>query len=462
MPAPRRFAPEPDDTASPGRSDGPAFALFAALFPVVAVFGVAEWLSFTNSGSFAGILGLLGVLVDSLMAGIFPALLLAASRRKGDIVPGVSYHFLGHPLLLITIYLLFLANLFFHGLVIWQNPIQRAGGIVVGLLILGLTLLMLRRRAFAPRLVVELRAAQSDSHPANLAIVDNGQPAVAEVRLGYTDGAESIKTAALEIPKFPTLRFLNLRLPSTQARELKLWTHRLTPEGDTAALPALNKVHPGPKIVMEAVVAPHSPQVAVILGFRSIEEFWSVRAKLNADKELEKASEAWQAGPEPPFEQMTSALLEATDYSPEIVALDPPPVSPRLFELRVYHSPTYSQLRALHERFAGPEIQLFHKHGVHPILYTSTVVGPQIPNLTYVIPFADLAAREKAWAAFGANPRLFLGVLAVEAAVGIFLRPRVLAAVRAVEQPAHDLALMAEVLVRLEREIGRASCRERV
>jgi hypothetical protein len=171
-----------------------------------------------------------------------------------------------------------------------------------------------------------------------------------------------------------------------------------------AALPALNKVHPGPKIVMEAVVAPHSPQVAVILGFRSIEEFWSVRAKLNADKELDKASEAWQAGPEPPFEQMTSALLEATDYSPEIVALDPPPVSPRLFELRVYHSPTYSQLRALHERFAGPEIQLFHKHGVHPILYTSTVVGPQIPNLTYVIPFADLAAREKAWAAFGATP----------------------------------------------------------
>lgn len=171
-----------------------------------------------------------------------------------------------------------------------------------------------------------------------------------------------------------------------------------------AALPALNKVHSGPKLVMEAVVAPHSPQVAVILGFRSIEEFWSVRARLNDDKELEKASEAWQRGPEPPFEQMTSALLEATDYSPELVPLDPPPSSPRLFELRVYHSPTYSQLRALHERFAGPEIKLFHKHGVHPVLYTSTVVGPQIPNLTYVIPFADLAAREKAWAAFGADP----------------------------------------------------------
>lgn len=57
-----------------------------------------------------------------------------------------------------------------------------------------------------------------------------------------------------------------------------------------------------------------------------------------------------------------------------------------------------------------------------------------------------------AWAGFGASPRILLAVLAIEAAVGIVLRPRVLAAVQAVEQPAHDLALMAEVLVRLEHE----------
>jgi hypothetical protein len=41
---------------------------------------------------------------------------------------------------------------------------------------------------------------------------------------------------------------------------------------------------------------------------------------------------------------------------------------------------------------------------VHPILYGTTVIGPNMPNLTYVIPFEDLAAREKAWNAFGADP----------------------------------------------------------
>ena len=80
-----------------------------------------------------------------------------------------------------------------------------------------------------------------------------------------------------------------------------------------AALPALGKVHSGPKIVLEGLVVPHTPQIVVILGFQSVQEFWSVRAKLNADKDLEKAFEDWQTGPEPPFEQQPNVLLEATD-----------------------------------------------------------------------------------------------------------------------------------------------------
>lgn len=171
-----------------------------------------------------------------------------------------------------------------------------------------------------------------------------------------------------------------------------------------SALPALSKLHSGPQIVLEAIVTPHMPQVVLIIGFNSLTEMWSLRNKLNEDAELEKAFEDWQKGPEPPFEQQTNTLLEATSYSPEIVPPAAPPETPRIFELRVYHSPTWRQLQALHERFAGPEIKIFHRVGVHPIFYTSTVIGPNMPNLTYLIPFADLAAREKAWSAFGADP----------------------------------------------------------
>jgi hypothetical protein len=179
---------------------------------------------------------------------------------------------------------------------------------------------------------------------------------------------------------------------------------RLNEYLEKTALPALSKVHAGPKIVLEGLIVPHTPELVLILGFSSVEEFWSVRGRLNQDEQLEKAFEAWQAGPEPPFERQENVLLEATDYSPEIAAADPPPKAGRIFELRVYHSPSYTQLRHLHERFAGPEIKIFHRVGVHPILYASTIIGPNMPNLTYLTPFDDLAAREKAWNAFGADP----------------------------------------------------------
>jgi len=169
-------------------------------------------------------------------------------------------------------------------------------------------------------------------------------------------------------------------------------------------LPAMNKVHSGPKIILEALVTPHMPQVATIFGYESFEEYWTAFNTVIRDEEFRKGFTAWEKAPEAPTEHYSSWWLKATSYSPEIEAPSKPPEKPRIFELRTYHSPSNLQLEALHERFAGPEIKIFHRVGVHPILYSETVFGPHKPNLTYVTPFDDLAAREKAWAAFGADP----------------------------------------------------------
>jgi hypothetical protein len=170
------------------------------------------------------------------------------------------------------------------------------------------------------------------------------------------------------------------------------------------ALPALQRVrHTGPAIYLESLVAPHMPQMIAVYGFQSLEEMWGVHTRIMQDPELAKNFEQWDSG-DAPFEQQSSVLLQAAEYSPEIVPLADAPKTPRIFELRVYHSPTWRQLKALHERFAGPEIQIFHRVGVHPVFYSSTLIGPNMPNLTYLIPFESLAAREKAWDAFGADP----------------------------------------------------------
>jgi hypothetical protein len=168
-------------------------------------------------------------------------------------------------------------------------------------------------------------------------------------------------------------------------------------------LPAMSKVHSGPKIFLEALIAPHIPQTAAIIGFESLDQMWELHTLLQKDQALVKAFEQAESGPDPLVEHQSSVLLEATDYSPDIET-PAKPGAPRIFELRTYHSPTWRQLTALHQRFAGPEIKIFHRVGVHPLLYTSTAIGPNMPNLTYLIPFDSLAAREKAWDAFGADP----------------------------------------------------------
>ncbi|HXB66716.1 MAG TPA: NIPSNAP family protein [Candidatus Acidoferrales bacterium] len=157
--------------------------------------------------------------------------------------------------------------------------------------------------------------------------------------------------------------------------------------------------------VFNAVVTPLLQTTLVLSGFSSFEEMTGAGGAIEGDSGYQKAHEEFERGGEPPYDTAERQLLQATDFSPEIVPPAEKPKSPRYFELRIYHSPTQRQLRQVHERFAGAEIAIFHRSGVHPLFYADTIIGRELPNLTYLIPFAALADREKAWDAFGADPQ---------------------------------------------------------
>jgi hypothetical protein len=240
----------------PGRSGGLALAARSAIAsergrfvlaasPVILIFVLAEWLLLTGAASFAGVLGLGGVVVNSLTAGIFPALLLAASRRKGEYVPAVVYRFLGHPSFTIGICGLSLVNLIVHGLVIYRDPWSRLSALGFGLAVLALTAMMLRRRAFGRRSVVELREDLRDGAASVLAVTSAGRPLSAEVRLGHAAGEDRVEAATVPLPALATLRSAALRLPPGAAQDLKVWAHRVTPDGTSEALPALLEVQCG-------------------------------------------------------------------------------------------------------------------------------------------------------------------------------------------------------------------------
>ncbi|HXH84828.1 MAG TPA: hypothetical protein VNN07_18110 [Candidatus Tectomicrobia bacterium] len=220
--------------------DGVRFLVAAS--PVLLVFALAEWLLLTGAASFAGVLGFGGVVANSLTAGIFPVLLLVASRRKGDYVPAVVYRLLGHPGFTIGVCALAVANIVIHALFIYRNPWSRGATLGVGLATLAVGAVMLRRRVFSRRCVIELR--EEEAH-GRLAITSAGQPLTASVRLGRTEGEEVLDTAGIAVPVLAKLRYAVVALPPNGARELKVWAHRVTADARSEPLAALVEIRSG-------------------------------------------------------------------------------------------------------------------------------------------------------------------------------------------------------------------------
>jgi hypothetical protein len=208
-----------------------------SLMPAICAFFLTEWLVVTGVGSFTIMLSLMGVILVPLLGGIFPDLLIVSSRRKGERLPSVVYSLLSHPLITTTVYLLFLATLFLHGLVIWQDPLSRAVALLVGVLTIGMTVVMIRRGAFVRRTILELQEDQRQSGLALFTIMEGGKPRAAEVSLLYPGKEEKLQATSGEISSFPLLRQVTVQLQASASRELRVWAHRITSEGYSQSLP---------------------------------------------------------------------------------------------------------------------------------------------------------------------------------------------------------------------------------
>jgi hypothetical protein len=203
--------------------------------PVAAIFLLAEWQLLTRQESFTGLFWIFAIIVP-VLAGVLPMLMLAASRRKGDYAPAAAIAWLGHPLVIIGVYVLFLGSVFLHGLVIWQAADQRAAALLAGLAILGATLFAVARGALRARGVVELRMEQLADERAFFSLVAAGKPLEADVRLVYRTGENQLHASQGELPDAISLRSVTFSLPILRARQLKVWVHRLTQTGVSEAL----------------------------------------------------------------------------------------------------------------------------------------------------------------------------------------------------------------------------------
>ncbi len=72
------------------------------------------------------------------------------------------------------------------------------------------------------------------------------------------------------------------------------------------------------------------------------------------------------------------------------------------YEIRSYEV-VPGRMPAMHARFQNHTLGLFRRHGIRVVGFWEAAIG--VSNvLHYLVQFDDLAHRERAWAAFGADP----------------------------------------------------------
>ncbi len=136
----------------------------------------------------------------------------------------------------------------------------------------------------------------------------------------------------------------------------------------------------------------------------TIESFltaWDKMAEVPAYAEV--ADTSIQA---PFYERLSSSLMVAFSHMPTVEVPDAIAGKPgRIFELRTYEAHNMLKLNRKVEMFnEGGEIQIFRDTGLHPVFFGKMLSGANMPNLTYMLGFEDMAERDKNWATFVKSP----------------------------------------------------------
>jgi hypothetical protein len=167
-----------------------------------------------------------------------------------------------------------------------------------------------------------------------------------------------------------------------------------------AFIPALKRLGIGPVGVFVEKAGEGQRKVYVLVVYPSADHLATLSARLAADEDYGKAALEYLAAPagDPVYARIDSSLLAPIEGMPRLVR--PDTSRPRLLNLRVYESHNERAGRKKIEMFNRGELAIFRRVGLTPIFFGETVVGGAMPNLTYLLVFADDAGREAAWARF--------------------------------------------------------------
>jgi hypothetical protein len=171
------------------------------------------------------------------------------------------------------------------------------------------------------------------------------------------------------------------------------------------AIPAWNRAGAGPVGVFDVSVGTGIPSKFVLLTFRSAGALFEARDRFGNDPAVKAAPFTNAPATEPSYLRVESSLLRAFTTIPKLeLPAQTAANQPRIFELRSYESHNEKAHEAKVEMFNTGEIAIFRRTGLTPVFFGDTLIGARQPNLTYLLTFPDMAAREKSWDTFRSDP----------------------------------------------------------
>ena len=174
-----------------------------------------------------------------------------------------------------------------------------------------------------------------------------------------------------------------------------------------AGIPAMNRIGIGPVGVFQAKYGPSDPTLYVMLVHKSLDSVVNSASRLMADDKYRNSDFVNASLSDPGYVRVRSSLMVAFKDMPKLaVPKQKLANESRIFELRTYESHNIKASKKKIEMFnEGGEIAVFKKTGLAPVFFGETIVGPQMPNLTYILVFDDLTDRDAKWKVFSADPQ---------------------------------------------------------
>jgi hypothetical protein len=175
----------------------------------------------------------------------------------------------------------------------------------------------------------------------------------------------------------------------------------------SAFIPAVNRLGITPVGVFNLTVGPGTPAMYVLLPSASLESLVNLEAHLAADAQYMSAGTPFLSAPDvaPAYQRIESQLMIAFEKIPGVtLPAATAGNAARVFELRTYESPSDLDHKRKVEMMQSGEELIFAKAGFTQVFYGDTLIGGHLPNLTYMLSFDNLAARDQHWTAFGTSP----------------------------------------------------------